>query len=163
MNDWLQVRWFPSWTDAVWTLLLPRCCWDCGEGAGTLSSSGRRLFTKHSSAGSSGAPELLTYTTVPCQLSETRPAIRPTRRETPRAPSNRNSPPTSLFPLPHCATMRAGRWSCSLAALGEGRELTYGFSCIIAWIPAQLWHLSWNSSAGKLHPPGPPFFTIARS
>lgn len=67
---------------------------------------------------------LLTYTTVWCRPSETQPAHTSSRRETPRAHSNRNSPPTSLFPLPHCATMQARRYSFSLPrcapALGEG-------------------------------------------
>lgn len=69
-------------------------------------------------------PVLLTYTTVWCRPSESQPAHTSSRRETPRAHSNRNSPPTSLFPLPHCATMQAGRYSFSLPrcapALGEG-------------------------------------------
>lgn len=48
---------------------------------------------------------LRTYTTLPCQPSKPQPAHRFSRQETPRAHSNRNSPPTSpvlSLPLELC-------------------------------------------------------------
>lgn len=79
-----------------------------------------------------GLPELLlllrTYTTLPCQPSKPQPAHRSSRHETPRAHSNRNSPPTSpLLSLP----LELCRPGSVAPGLGEGTELTYGFLCIV--------------------------------
>lgn len=102
-----------------------------------------------------GPLELLTYTTVLCQPSETQPAIHPPDWRLPEHIATETLLPHLFFPSLTVQLCRLGAIAAAWLCWGKGRQLTYGFLCIIALLSAQFWRLSWNSWDGKLHPSGP--------